>query len=636
MSRPRLITLIFPLLLVFFAVWGIWAVVSDNQPTFADGLVPDADTLMSTLQGKLGLTEYVEQLRYRPPLSHIPSTLLFMIGGWFPDLTLARLGVLLQHLLLLWVGYNIGVTAAGRGPGLLAAALLGTTPMVFGWGRLAYMDTGLALMVLVCLRLLMNNRLARPRDGLLLGLAAGGGMLTKVAFPIFAMGPLVWLLALRVRSLRAVGMLGLAVATTLGVISWWLIPNMAAILTNAGMSSTGSAGKLGVMAGTFKVFVIDAPWGTPLMAAALVAGVAALILRPRAGPERPFTALLLITLLVSTALLCLFQPLLRYMVPVYAVAALLCGTCLGALIMDRAGRAGWPIVASLVGLLLVLFVLLNLGVIQLTVPRAHIVPSAGPRVSAAGMLAPDTSDYGAVPHLRQTLGEAGFEQCLVVANGPWVAERAQYMLDMFNSKERRSIFHSRVGEVPRDRPFCLLLITGTGDETRWKDFSPQTERGFFNLCRSYAWLKGLVENHQEAPACASLKDPEAACRFGSWDHEPLDLGYFLFKIGPNQLPEKLPMGAACKLDQVDWEEEIQPENASSSVDSARVDPDDKGEAPADPPREDDAPPPEPKDPDVEEEAPADPPREDDAPPPEPTDPDVKADAPSGEPPEEKR
>ena len=619
MSRPRLNRLALPALLLFLGAWGMWAVVSDNQPTFADSIVPDSQTLQETVLGDYGLGNYVRQLRYRPPLSHIPSALLFLLNGT-PDLTLARLGVLLQYLLMVWVGFSIGFTAAGRGPGLMAALLVGTTPMLFGWGRLAYMDTGLALMVLVCLRVLMVNPLARKRDGVMLGLAAGGGMLTKVAFPIFAVGPLLWLLALRVRSLRAAGNLGIALATGLAVISWWLVPNFTAILTNAGMSSAESAGfadRLGVMARTFDFFVLDAPGGVLLFGATLAASLAAWFLKPKAGPERQFIALMLITLVLSLGLLLLFQPLPRYAVPVYAVAATLCGTCLGAVALDRGGRMGKLVLAALAGVSLLLFILLNLSLIQPAIPSENIVASSSPRVSSAGMLHPDRRDHSGLQQARDAMEKFGFDQCLVVATGPWVSERSQYQLDMLNAREARVIFHDRVSTIPRDKPACVLLLAGKDKEAAWKDFSPQNERGFYEMCRTHAWFKAVVPNPSDMPWCGEIKDPEATCELGSWTESPLEQLFYLIRVGPNQLPETLPEDPVCKLDQVDWEKVVQPENASRASGKYQGDPHaasppepEPGAEPPDPDlKEEQQPPPHGKDPDLinEGDAPAEPP-----------------------------
>ena len=624
MRRPGLNSLPITILLLFLGAWGAWAVGTDNQPTFADGLVPDSETLASTLLGKYGLTNYVEQLRYRPPLSHVPSALLFLING-LPDLLLARVGVLLQYLLMVWVAYSIGLVAAGRGPALLAAVWLGTTPMVFGWGRMAYMDTGLALMVLVSLRLLMANNLARARDGILLGLAVGGGLLTKVAFPIFAVGPVAWLLALKVRSLRAAGVLALAVVTSLVVISWWLIPNLTAIQTNAGMSATGSTfgpHMLVTMGTVFRISVLTIPGGVALFASSLLVSVAALILKPAAGPGRQVIVLFQLTMLLSLGLLLLFQPLTRYMVPVYAVAAVLGGISLGGVIMDRARRAAWPIIGGLSACLLLLFVLLNLGVVKHAIPKDSIVPSASPRISSAGMLTPDRRDYGAVPHLRQFLTDAGFEDCLVLANGPWVSERVQCSLDMYNAREKRNIFHHWVKQMNKELPNCLLVVTGTGKEIKWKDFSPQNERGFFDQCQLHAWYKSLLPEKGRLPPCGPVGSRPGPCLLGSWDFEPLDLAYFLHYLPPKVLPDKLPSDPFCKLDQVDWEEVIQPVAASG----VHVDLHKEPESPPE-----DAPPPEPAEP-------TDPDRKEDPEPkgpPEGKDPDRKEDPKPKGPPEGK-
>ena len=562
-----------PALLLFLGAWGGWAILSDNQPTFADSLIPDSQTLQDTLLGNYGLGNYVEQLRYRPPLSHAPSALLFLING-APDLTLARLGVFFQYLLMVWVAFSIGAAAAGMVPGLMAALLLGTSPIIYGWGRLAYMDAPLALMVLVCLRVLMNNTLSSKRDGILLGLAAAGGMLTKVAFPIFAVGPLLWLLALRVRSVRAVGNLGLAVATCLLVISWWLIPNFNAILTNASMSSTGSssgADRMGMMAATFKVFVLDVPGGLLLFGAALASSAAAWVLKPQAGPGRPFVGLGVLTLLISLGLMLLFQPLTRYVVPVYAVAAVLCGTCLGGVVPDRAGRAGGPLLAGLAGVCLLLFMLLNLAVIRPHIPKDNIVASASPRISSAGMLAPDQRDYNALQAARDVVEKFGFTKCLVVSTGPWLSERSQYHMDMLNSREKANIFHTQVSNLSREKPACVLLLAGKEEEVSWEEFTPQNERGFFNLCRTHAWFKAVVPALNDLPWCLDIEDKEATCEMGSWNDAPLDQRFFVVRVNPDKLPETLPEDPICKLDQVAWEEVIQPESAKTHPGKARAD-----------------------------------------------------------------
>ncbi len=174
---------------------------------------------------------------YYPPLVHVGIAASYALFGVSADV--AALTNSLYLVLLLLAVYGIGERLAGPWIGLLAATLLSLFPIVFSMSRYTYVDFALTSMVAVnvCL-LLRSDGFARRGYSLLYGLSFGLGMLVKWTFVVFALPPLVALLAspgllagvpagLRL-ALGSRRRLLVAALIALAVTGLWFVPNVQA------------------------------------------------------------------------------------------------------------------------------------------------------------------------------------------------------------------------------------------------------------------------------------------------------------------------------------------------------------------------------------------------------------------------
>ena len=536
-----------PALMLFLAGWGLWAILLDRQPTFSDSVLGDSDELYRALRlGEPTLRDWLEHTGYRPFLTYLPASLCYLLTG--PSLAVLRVIMLLQHLGAVFVAFSIGRRLAGRRAGLLAAVMLGTFPLVFGWGRMAYVDTGLGLMVLVGLRVLLDGDLSRTRTRVGLGLAVGLGALTKVAYPIFAIGPLLWTVGLKLRSLRQLVGLGLAAVVALAVAGWWYAANWSMVLANLNMSTgtqrVGGVGaslphrllaalpELQVKLACYTTAIDGGVW---MLALAAVGTVAAWRLRTVRGQA---LLLLTLTLWLSFAVVLLFDEARRYVLPVYMVAAVLAGLTTQS-VVDRIGgrRMGQLTLGVLATCLLGLFVAFNLGLPVYTPPGGAFLV-AGPRVDGVGLLTPDRRPLTTYPAVIRAV-QARHTSCLMVFAGPELQER-QLFRDLCwriqggSPSPLMDDLRGYRAEHPAGKPVCVVEVTGD-HQPGWHE--PQFEAGTYTLCVSHGWFDGL------RPRARAL---------GRWGPSPIGLRYALFELPPDALDRVVPP-SQCRLRQVGWD-----------------------------------------------------------------------------------
>lgn len=172
---------------------------------------------------------------YRPPL---PSVLAQPLMFILEDQTLAiRLTEQALFLLCIWLVYRIGVRLSGRPAGFLAALLFAVYPTVVGLSRLGNADPVAWFVLLLFLRVLITLDLNSTWQAVALGLAAGLCLATRLLCLVFLIGPVIWLLAVKVRSWRSALNLLLAGACSLALAGWWYAMQYDAILQNVIMSS---------------------------------------------------------------------------------------------------------------------------------------------------------------------------------------------------------------------------------------------------------------------------------------------------------------------------------------------------------------------------------------------------------------
>jgi hypothetical protein len=522
-------------LLLFVGAWGVWAILVDRQPPFSDSVLPDTLALLRAL-GSGSFSEWLRGTTYRPPLSYIPAGFLFAIGG--QSLALLELTVLAQHLAAIVVVYDSGRLLGGRTAGLLAATLAATFPIVFGWGRMPYADTSLALFVLLTMRLALTVDLARWRSAVGLGVTVGLGMLTKVAFPVFAVVPLLWVAVTRIRSRRQLAGAAIAAASAIVTAGWWVLPQLKIVLLNIQMSTrtAGSEPASTLILRRLFAYTVGVDGGIWMLALALAGSIAAWVLR--AVPRRPLLLYNVALWSSFAAFVLVFDEWRRYLVPTYALAALVAGAT-GAAVLRRWSAAGRLGVRLLAAVVLVYFVLLNLGH-PVRLPRGPAHSVGGERLDAMGLLSPDRGDYSPYPQALVEI-EKHCGALLLVASSA-VAHERQMSQDEILRLHRGGphIYHH-----PQDHPpesACVLMVNGTADQGRWSE-EIQREVGHHRLCLTYVWFAAT----------------RARRRVGTWGPSPIGLSYSLYLVDKREFEPPYPQTSPiCRLQRDFWDRRIGP------------------------------------------------------------------------------
>jgi hypothetical protein len=524
-SSFSLRSLALPGLLLFLGSWGVWAILLDQHPEYSDTMFYDAINLWrSFVAPEQTLFSSFTAANYHPPLCFLPASLLFLITG--PGLTVLRLTVLMQYLASVWLAHDLGRRMAGDSAGLLSAVLLGTFQLIFGWGRMGYMDMGVTLMVLLALRFLSTCDFNSYRSGIKLGAAVGLGMLSKIAFPLFAIGPLSWALLTRIRSRRQLSVLGAAAAASVVVCGWWYLLQWRAIMINFQMSSTGPSSAEGIHRALTEL-TLKVDGGIWLLALALVGSVVAW--RLRTVPARGL-ALLSLALWPSFALLLLFHPLRRYALPIYAVAAILAGVSLQSILARFSSRLANLGTAALALFLLGNFTWFNLGA-PADLRPVKVVAGAGFRMDDLGLLSPDRRRVDAYPSALQAI-DRRFTTCLVVFTGSGHHELhlSRDLRLRFEADRRVRLVQTRAELGQPTGPVCVLLVTDRSGKIAWRE-QPQNERVYLESCQAYAWFEATRNKRL----------------LGTWGPSPLGLRYLLHEIDPAALPRADPRPDYCRL-----------------------------------------------------------------------------------------
>lgn len=124
-----------------------------------------------------------------PPVAYLPAQALYALFGVSSDVT--ALATTLWLGLAIVLTFLVGQRLYGWRAGLLAAFVFSFYPAVYGQSRTAYADLALAAMTLLVLYgLLRTEAFSRRGRSLVLGLVMGLAALTKAAFLIMTIGPI--------------------------------------------------------------------------------------------------------------------------------------------------------------------------------------------------------------------------------------------------------------------------------------------------------------------------------------------------------------------------------------------------------------------------------------------------------------
>lgn len=188
----------------------------------------------------------------RGPFLSILVTPLFLVFGHSVDAGLI-LNVLLWPLLLLSID-RVATHLFDRRAGLLAMILAATMPLLVGLSHEVFQDFLLcAIAMTVVWLLLISDRFSRTPVAVAVGVVTAIGMLTKVTFPAFVLGPAVLVVGPTVLTavremrdekarpvgLRRFGNLALAGGLAAALCSWWYLPNWEATREYLTSTTTG-------------------------------------------------------------------------------------------------------------------------------------------------------------------------------------------------------------------------------------------------------------------------------------------------------------------------------------------------------------------------------------------------------------
>jgi hypothetical protein len=435
------------LLIVFFLAWDLRAVLTDQQISQTDTTVEDAlFCARASRGGPRAALEWAWGNKKGPLAGVLVLALDRVIGD--PLLAARVLGVLM-HGLLLWLVYHLAVSLSGRWLcGAAAVTLCGVHFGTYGWFRLEFHDSLLAVFTLAALWR-MTQPLQRATSGVLLGATVGLGLLSKAAFPVFVCVPGLWFLHWRARDRR--GLIGLAIAggVAAAIVAWWLVPALALLWRYAGLSSA-TFGQTWLE----KLWhnSVDIPGTGPFIALALLG--AWLAARQGVAAARPLILLCLSLASGFVALVLVFDPWSRYLLPLFPVAALLVAFGVVGL-AERAARR-WGARPTRAVLLLVLAALIG----RFCYDNFVGLPSpSGERTSGAGMVAPDGRPHLAYPRMVAHLRASGLSVVDVPNLLPlpiaavWARRGHRLPVILQHEAEQR---------VRRGRPFELLFYHMAG------------------------------------------------------------------------------------------------------------------------------------------------------------------------------
>ena len=300
-------------LLVLAAAGGLTVILRHEVPLDGDALTTlvAGVALRDTLREPTAeaFSQWLVLTNYSPPLpSVLAQPLMFLMS----DQTLAiRLTEQLMFLLCIWLVYRIGIRLSGRPAGLLAALLFAAYPTIQGLGRVGNADPVIWFSLLLFLRILISLDLRSSWQAATLGLAAGLCLATRLLCLVFMIGPVLWLLAFKVRTWRCALNLLLAGAVSLAPAGWWYALQYDSILHNVTMSSETQqhAGPYSAL-----MFYLESGW-----AYVLAGAVPAAVLAWRRRALEPRVQWLLLAWLVPAAAQLLFFWDMNYHYPMAAI-----------------------------------------------------------------------------------------------------------------------------------------------------------------------------------------------------------------------------------------------------------------------------------------------------------------------------
>jgi len=317
--------------------WNLWAILFDDVPSQpSDSLAIRAGSFAELL-----LSQPVEALAVLVTPDKIPPLPLALAGSFLlllgDSMFALRFGGVVCLAVMIWQCHDLTRQAGGtkRVAGL-AAFFCGVTPIVFGWARLEYGDIYVAPLYVGCLQIMIRGPLTNLRRALLLGALGGLAILCKLSFFVLVALPALWFAVGHIKARRPLLPLLSVVVVALLLGGWWLLLRWEIVWENFSDSTQawetyttrfGGEG-LDSKLEQVRLYLWDYP-GFPTLWIGAAAGLA-LWWRQ----DRKAALLLGLGSLGSLATLMLFDPGIRYLLPLGPPCAVL-----AAMALSRAGEA---------------------------------------------------------------------------------------------------------------------------------------------------------------------------------------------------------------------------------------------------------------------------------------------------------
>jgi hypothetical protein len=202
---------------------------------------------VKNVNGLYFFTLFSQLMPARAPLISLvplPAYLFFGTGFW---------GLTATYFLLIigfsWVYYKLVAKVADSWTALLATVISSTMPLTVGLSRIFYVEY--CLMILTIIWVFLQIKSDNFRDGrysVPLGIVLGLGMLMKVTFPVYIIGPIfVGLISIpkieksKKQLLNILGHCFIVLLLGIAVMSIWYINNIISVLSNAFNAGFGNA-----------------------------------------------------------------------------------------------------------------------------------------------------------------------------------------------------------------------------------------------------------------------------------------------------------------------------------------------------------------------------------------------------------
>jgi hypothetical protein len=337
--------LVFAALSLFFlGATFLWLRLDRTPPSWDDAFYLSSSLQMFDALVEGGLASYgasfLRVMATKPPLIAILPTPIYLIAGRHAHAAYAV--NLISLLILLAALYQLGKRYASRRAGLLAVYIAGTIPVIYGLARWYLVECSLMAIVCVIILLLATwDDSSSLRNGFLVGILVGLGLLMKVSFPLYVAAPILCFAA-RTRGaiLRPKVLLAAAVPAVLLAAPWYLFNIRLAIATaleagsdeTAKLYRTGDVLSLSTIGRYFYGLINAGP------ALYFIALLLLLLTMARKAPPAAKAGLQLCAVWTAPLLFLLFGRYreLRYASPLYPAIALALGILIDAALERRA------------------------------------------------------------------------------------------------------------------------------------------------------------------------------------------------------------------------------------------------------------------------------------------------------------